>query len=218
MVEPIKIVDVILTKDYFGRLNDYKVVVDRMPEFVYSAGEFEKTAGWGGRGRHLIACDSGFYDCLLEVPGSTDAFAGRKFTINLDDGSKLECHGQVWDAAHPNPPEPYVQVGVATLEKLRECYVFFGGRISKAKLEAWLASNKPSQNYRKYDPQHTVAWLDEFLADHHYGDRPVCAARARKLKKRGVTIRKRGEARTWSPWYERRKAEIERNNALDPQP
>ncbi|MEN1479212.1 hypothetical protein AAIH16_37180, partial [Pseudomonas aeruginosa] len=71
MAEPIQIIDVIEHKSAY--MTQIFVVIDRMPEFVYSCGEFEKLSGWGGRGRHLIANDSGFYDFLKEVPGSTDA-------------------------------------------------------------------------------------------------------------------------------------------------
>lgn len=209
----IKIIDVILTADYFGRLNNYSIVIDRMPEFIYSAGEFEKTAGWGGRGRYLIAHDSGFYDFMKEVPGSTDAFAGRKFTINLDDGSQLECHGQVWDAAHPNPPEPTASVGIGTIEGLRQCYVFMGGRISQARLQEWLSNNKPSLNYRKYDPGHTIEGLNARW--NGFSDRKVSPARARKLRQRGVTIRRVNGALCWSPWYERQKAKILADIAKD---
>jgi hypothetical protein len=210
----IQIVDVILTPDYFGRLTRYSVVVDRMPKYVYARGE-KKTFGYNRSEQPLTAHDSGFYDFMEDRPGTTDAFAGRKFTIAIDDGSTLECNGQVWASFNPNPAEPVVQVGVATLDKLRECYCFFGGHISKAKLQAWLDVNTPSRNYRKYDPKNTVAWLDERVAENHYGDRPVSAARARKLKKRGVTIRKRGAVRTWCQWYERQKAKIEADLAAD---
>lgn len=212
----IQIVDVILTKNYFGEYKHYNVVVDRMPEYVFTRGEREPS-NWASRYQHrLLGQDGGLYRFLVERPGSTGAFAGGKFTIQLDDGGTLECHGQVWDENHPGAPEPTVEVGVATLEKLRnDYYCFYHARISKAKLDAWLASNTPSRNYRKYDPKHTIEALDKEYAAPSWGDRTVCAARARKLRQRGVTIRKRGEARTWSKWYERRKAEILHNLTLD---
>lgn len=211
----IKIIDVIITTSMYGRHTQHSVVVDRMPKFVYARGEREPYCGYNRFQHRLIAHDSGFYSFMVERPGSSDAFAGRKFTIALDDGGSLECDGQVWDEFHPNPPEPTIEVGVSTIEKLHECYCFFGGKISKAKLNAWLADNTPSRNYRKYDPRNTIASLDERFADNAYSDRPVCAARARKLKKRGVTIRKRGDVRTWSEWYERSKAKIEADLAMD---
>jgi hypothetical protein len=210
----IQIIDVIVTTSLYGKHTQYSVVVDRMPEFIYRRGEEETWHGYRKQ-RRLMANDSGFYSFMVERPGTTDAFAGRKFTIALDDGGSLECDGQVWDEFDPSRPEPVVQVGVCTIEKLHSCYCFFGGQISKSKLEAWLSTSKPSRNYRKYDKQHSIEWLDKQYADPSFSDRPVSAARARTLKQRGVTIRKRGEVRTWSHWYERRKAEIQRDLAAD---
>lgn len=210
----IQIIDVILGKNYFGEYTQYYVVVDRRPAFVYRRNEEEVWHSYRKQ-RRLTAHDSGFYSFMVERPGTTDAFAGRKFTIALDDGGTLECDGQVWDEFDPSRPEPVVQVGVATLEDLEKCYCFFGGQISKSKLEAWLATHTPSRNYRKYDQRNTIAWLDERMSENRYGDRHVGAARARTLRKRGVTIRYRDGFRTWSPWYERQKANIEADLAMD---
>lgn len=213
----IQIVDVIVQKSEYSTRKHYYVVVDRMPEFIYHAGEPEKNPGWRGIKRKLTAEDSGFFDFLEDIPGSSDAFAGSKFDIKLDDGSTLHCHGQVWASFQPEPENPVVQIGVCTIEKLEDCYCFMGGYVLVEKLEAWLAINTPSQRYRKYDPRHTVAWLDKRAAENtgSWGERRVGAARARKLKKRGVTIRWRGESRTWYPWYERQKAQIEAEMAAD---
>ena len=46
----IQIIDVIKHESFYGV--QIFVVIDRMPNFVYSAGEFEKVSGYGGRGRH----------------------------------------------------------------------------------------------------------------------------------------------------------------------
>lgn len=211
----IKIIDVIVTTSMYGRHTQYSVVVDRMPKFIYTRGEQEPYCGYRRIQRRLIANDSGFYSFMVERPGSSDAFAGRKFTIALDDGGSLECDGQVWDETDPNAPESTMHVGVATIEKLSQCYCFYGGQLSRAKLEAWLSDNTPSFNYKKYDPRNTIAWLDKYVDEGHSGHRPVCAARARELKKRGVTIRKREGVHTWSKWYEREKARIEADLAKD---
>ncbi len=217
MAEPIKIIDVIRKSDPYVRHDHYYVVVDRMPSYVYSRGEQQRVSPYRTK-QKLTAHDSGFYDFKQDCPGTTGAFAGRTFSIAIDDGTTLECHGQVWDSFDPECPEPIKQVGVSTIEALERCYVFSSSYISVAKLQAWLDENKPSRNYWKHDYRHTIEWLDKLYAEPSYADRPVCAARARKLKQRGVTIRKRGEVRTWSLGYERRKAEIERENALDAQP
>ncbi len=210
----IQIIDVIAQTPKYSQHTHYYVVVDRLPSFVYRRGEEEVWHSYRKQ-RRLMAHDGGFYSFMVERPGTRDAFAGRKFTIALDDGGTLECDGQVWDEFDPSRPEPVVRVGVATLEALEKCYCFFGGQISAAKLEAWLAEHKPSKNYRKYDPSNTIAWLDQRMVENIYGDRHVGAARARKLRRRGVTIRLREGFRTWSPWYERQKAKIEADLAAD---
>lgn len=178
------------------------IVVDRMPEFVYVR-----------RGEHFIAHDDGFYDFLAGHAGKGDAFAGREFHIKLEDGSTFHCQGRVWSSGHGgHVSEAVVEVGVATVEQLHKCYVFMGGRVSAAKLQAWLDANKPSGNYRKYDPRHTVEWLDSVFTT---GSRPIGAKRARQLRRRGVRIFKDGAGRrSWSPGYEHRKAEILKANAL----
>lgn len=197
--QPIQIVDVI-AKPYMtgSKTICYYVVVDRAPARVYERD-----------GNRLTAHDSGFYDFMEIQPGSRGAFADREFTIALDDGSQLECKGQVWSCA-PNAGIDAVQVGVATLEQLKSCYVFFGGYVAREKLQAWLAEHKPSANYYKYDPRETLAWQDDLYRRHPTLDTRVSPKRARKLRKRGVTIRRHPEtgAPGWSPRYERKKAEI----------
>lgn len=198
LVNPeIKIIDVIVTcGPYSGGKPSYYVVVDRHPDYVYVK-----------NGNQLTAHDSGFYDFLGISPGSTKAFGGREFDIQLSDGSTYKCSGQVW-ARGSNASEQVVQVGVGAIEKLRKCYVFSGGYLSKTKLDAWLAANTPSRNYYKHDPHWTIEYLDSLYSKESW-DKPVCAQRARKLRKKGVTIRRNSTGqRGWSPMYERRKAEI----------
>lgn len=200
-MDPVQIVDVIITpqKQIF-------VVTDRSPLRVYEQ-----------HGNRLIARDSGFYDCMTIEPGTAKAFAGRKFTLSLQGGEQLECNGQVWSSHHPDLiGEPTVQVGRATLEDLKQCYVFFGGCISKAVLDEWLSKNKPSRHYKKYDPRYTLAYWDDLYQRHDW-DKKVSPARARKLRKRGVTIRTNAVTgkKGWSPSYERQKAEIMAMHADD---
>jgi hypothetical protein len=197
--EPIEIIDVI-AKPYMtgSKTICYYVVVDRAPKHVYQRD-----------GNHLTAHDSGFYDFMQIEPGSRNAFAGRKFSINLTDGSQFECNGQVWSVG-PIGGIDAVQVGVATLQQLESCYVFFGGYVAREKLLAWLASNKPSRDYYKYDPRETLTWQDKLYRDHPDFDTSVSPKRARKLRKRGVTIRRHPMTGRpgWSKSYERKKAVI----------
>lgn len=192
----VQIIDVIV-KEYYG-FKHYYVVVDRMPERIYIK-----------EGDKLTAHEGGFYDFLQIIPGTTDAFAGSKFDISLSDGSTYHCAGQVWACGTTTAPEEVVQVGISTIAKLKECYVFTSAYISKAALDVWLTTNKPSRNYYKYDRRHTIEGLDE-LYSKYPTDRLVSKQRARTLRRRGVTIRidpKTGRC-GWSPNYEKRKAEI----------
>jgi hypothetical protein len=197
--EPIQIVDVI-AKPYMtgSKTMCYYVVVDRMPQRIYERDD-----------NKLTAHDSGFYDFMQIEPGSRGAFAGRKFSLQIADGTQLECDGQVW-ACGPQNGIDAVQVGVATLEALAQCYVFFGGYVAREKLQAWLATNTPSANYYKYDPRETLAYLDGLYRRHPGMDDRVSPKRARTLRKRGVTIRRHPEtgAPGWSRSYERKKAAI----------
>lgn len=202
MSTPINIVDVIALPDITGRNIHYYVVVDRAPRLVY-----ERRPGG-----MLVAADEGFYDVLQIEPGSTRAFAGREFDIALTDGTTLRAKGQVW-SSHIKHDEPTIEVGVATLEQLAQCYVFFGGTMSRAKLDAWLAVNTPSKRYNKHDPRETMEAID---ARWSTGDRKVCAERARVLRRRGVRIFKDAASqRSWSPSYERRRAKLLADLALD---
>lgn len=196
-LQPIRIMDVIRTTAYGGRHVQWFVLVDRMPVRVYRR-----------EGNTLVSNDSGFYDFLGIQPGSSGAFAGRKFTVRLEDGSDFECHGQVWSCGAPAGTEPTVSLGIATKEKLDECYVFMGASMSKAMLEAWLAKNQPSSNYRKHDKRETVEyWLDLVSQPKNtYFRKPVSAARARTLRKRGATIFRVDGNPSWSPLLEKKKA------------
>lgn len=174
----------------------YYVIVDRMPQKVYAR-----------EGDRLTMNDDGIYDFLQIDPGSTGAFGGREFDIHLSDGSVYHANGDVWSVAPPKGIKETIDVGVSTIERLSDCYVFNGYHISRAKLDAWLQSNTPSNNYYKYDERETNDWL---LQHRHSGARSVCANRARKLRRRGVIVwRDESGRRLWSPWYERRRQELE---------
>lgn len=191
-MSPIQIIDVIKHKTAYGF--QWFVVVDRMPKRVYT-----RTANL------LVSNDSGFYD-FLAIEGGTQAFGGRKFTIDLDDGSKFECHGQVWSCGAPKGTEPTVLLGIGTVELLNDCYVFSGASVSKARLQEWLDANEPSTDYRKYDRRETEEYWLEVIASHPRFKKTVSIQRARTLRKRGVRIFKDGAARSWSPYFERKKA------------
>lgn len=135
------IVDVLIHKNSYD--DQIFLVIDTPLNFIYER-----------KGNFLGAEDGGFYDCLgYEHSNFSKAFAGREFDIPMKDGTKIHATGQWWSVY---PIEFFqdvdiVSVGAATLEELNKCYVFSSAKILKSKLDGWLASNKPSYDYRKYD-------------------------------------------------------------------
>lgn len=139
-----KIIDVIVLKHY-GNAH-YYLVLDEMPRFLFDKRDY-----------CLSAEDDGFHERYgYEAPGPNwKAFGGAKFEIPLKDGGVEHAIGQWW-WCHPKETEntgEIISVGIATVEMLHKCYVFQSGNIEKKKLDAWLAENEPSDNYRKYQRQ-----------------------------------------------------------------
>ncbi|PIB39825.1 hypothetical protein AOA59_29595 [Pseudomonas sp. 2822-15] len=192
-----KILDVIKTKQ--GQMF---LLLDEMPRRVY-----ERT------GNLLVSSHGGFFDFMKIVPGTRDAFAGRSFSINLSDGSTLECKGQVWDSGG-DPGVPTVHVGIGTRESLESCYVFSAATVARSLVEAWLSENKPSSRYYKYDKRETVEYWEDIYRTEGWGNR-ISSARARKLRKRGATIWRVDGRPTWSARFEKRKAQILADIAAD---
>lgn len=137
-----QIVDVII----HGNYDQVSIVLDRMPEFIYERKPYS----------NLFGQDGDFVDAYgYETPSDNwKAFGGRKFEIPLTDGTVLQANGQWWSISPSQfVDEEVVSVGYCTLERLEECYVFFGGHIKKSALDEWLANNEPSNDYHKYKKQ-----------------------------------------------------------------
>ena len=130
-----KIIDVIHTnKQIF-------IVLDELPNFVYER-----------RGKFLEAEDSGFFNFYkFDLFGNNKAFGGRRFDIPLKDGSVEKAHGQWWDSVPNDYYGLLYNVGISTLDKLANCYVFHSGKIDKKILDEWLRENAPSKDYHKYN-------------------------------------------------------------------
>jgi hypothetical protein len=195
------IIDIIKHETRDGYVQTF-LVLDTLPKWAYQRD-----------GNSLIAHDDGFYDFLKIEPGSKDAFAGRKFTIELVDGTPFECHGQVW-ACGGKADEPLIQLGVGTIESLSQCYVFSSAMVVKSKVDAWLAANTPSNRYYKYDPKCSIEYQESIAKK--YASRFVSSKRARKLRQSGRTIFRRDKGIAWCPHFERRKSDILSEIANDP--
>jgi len=135
-----KIIDIIDHQDKYGFQRF--VVVDWYSNFKY-----ERKGDW------LIGEDSGFFNFYYyQTPSKYfKAFAGRKFTIEMKDGTEIEASGQWWHGIPPDYQGLVSSVGVSSPEKLGECNVFSGVHVDPELINAWLAENEPSNNYDKYD-------------------------------------------------------------------
>ena len=85
------------------------------------------------------------YDITL--PFGKRAFAGRKFTLPLTDGTFEECSGQWWGDMSASARELFPSASLcgfphATKDELRECYVFCGGMCERGWLEKLVAEYK----------------------------------------------------------------------------
>ena len=93
-----------------------------------------------------------FYDFLAKENGSKKAFGGRKFEIALDNGEVEKCEGQWWDAVTDRAREELEKegislsemmlIGVSSVDRLLDCYVYYGLWTSKSKVEEMVADYK----------------------------------------------------------------------------
>lgn len=141
------IIDVIVRTDNYGNTN-YYVVLDRYPEFKFK--RIQKG--------YLLAEDNGVFQAYKygAPSGSFKAFAGRKFNINMEDGSIVEAWGQWWDTGVIGIYEELTQVGYSTIDRLKKCYVFTGGTMRLSEIKNWLDNNPYSIDYYKYDNRKKV--------------------------------------------------------------
>lgn len=93
-----------------------------------------------------------FYDFLAKRNGRREAFGGRKFDIILDNGKVEKCEGQWWDAVtdrakeelekEGNPFSKMMLIGVSSVDRLLDCYVYCGLWASESKIEEMIADYK----------------------------------------------------------------------------
>lgn len=92
----------------------------------------------------------------MVLPFGKTAFAGRKFTLQLTDGTIEECRGQWWDDMSTSANELFPLDSIcyfphATKDQLSECYVFYGGMCEKQWLEKLIAEyNGATYEYWEY--------------------------------------------------------------------
>jgi len=83
-------------------------------------------------GYTIVGTDGCFLCCYgYESPGKTwEAFAGRKFDLQLTDGTVEHCYGQWWDSITKKAREVIndniISVTAKSIDGLKKCYVFSG--------------------------------------------------------------------------------------------
>jgi hypothetical protein len=139
-MSPIK--DIIITQRKSGNQTHYSyyVIFHKMPEFLYE--EIKP--------RHYQAEVCGMYSAFEYRPGSKDAFAGRKMSFKLKDGTVREFQGDHWDVP-PIIDDQMCHIGYQTIEGLRKCHVFYGTSMKWSVIQEWLKHNKPKDQYYFYE-------------------------------------------------------------------
>lgn len=180
------IVDVLVSRAY--STPQYYVINDEPVRYVYTRSPLAD-GFWSrepGSSMFIGRCGD-FFRFMSGTSRKGKAFGGGSFDIDLDDGSKFTCNGDVWSCGPPKGFEPTIEVGVATLDELNKCYCFTAGSIRLSTLEKWLSENEPSPDYYKYNEQ------QRWWRDIHPTLRVV------ENRKRARLLRKRGENIRWEP-------------------
>jgi hypothetical protein len=120
------------------------LVFDKEDEMIYK------------RNGNIIYGFNGFkYNCY-EYQGGSQAFAGREFDIELDDGEVVKCKGDWWHAGVNRVSElenvSLINIASECIESLKKCYVFCGGEMdSKKYQEAINNPDLPVYDYWDYE-------------------------------------------------------------------
>lgn len=189
-VDP-QIVDVIAQKNPYCDHVHYFVIVDQPVRYVYTPSpttDADREISIDLGMTYFLGRCGDFRDYLAGTSRKGEAFGGRSFDINLIDGSRFHCAGDVWACCRRRSEPETVSVGVATIAELADCNVFCSGHILRETLEAWLAVNTPSDDYYKYDERRK--WFATVLP----------TLRVLRNAKRRRRLRRRGE----DVWFEKR--------------
>lgn len=131
-----------------------------------------------------------FYDFLAKRNERREAFGGRKFDIVLDNGEIEKCEGQWWDAVtdrareelekEGNPLSKMVLIGVSSVDRLLDCYVYCGLWASESKIKEMIAEYK-GRIYEYYEFKEEVinkinetrrklyiqSWIEKHMEEAH---------------------------------------------------
>lgn len=113
-------------------------------------------------GDTIIGTDGPFFDCYYYQEGYGKAFAGREFTLVMEDGEVVKCDGNWWDGKTSKVTEilgETVHVTAKYIKGLQHCYVYYGYECIKNEMEKLInAYDGPIYNY--YDVEKLINYDD----------------------------------------------------------
>ena len=135
-----------IIKAYKNKYGYLYIMVDKIPKLTY-----EKV------GVSYVGSDNEGYfnDCLKYGYGSNFiAFVGKEIHIELKDGT-IEILKNHWWAywqtyENYNKEHKYIDIGLSTLEKLQDCFVFCSYKIRKDKLDVLIEEYLKDTNFCDY--------------------------------------------------------------------
>lgn len=120
-----KIIAIVKFNDHFA------YVLEKKPELKYTKYENITIVGTDG-----CICECYGYE---RPSGSWKAFAGRKFDLELTDGTTEHCYGQWWDSVTRKAREvindKIIRITARDVAGLRRCYVFTGYYAKEKEIE-----------------------------------------------------------------------------------
>lgn len=121
------------------------IMVDNIPKVTY-----EKVGL-----SYVGSDDEGYFSDYLKYErgyGNFLAFAGRELSIDMKDGSTETIKNHWWASGFYDQEHDYIGVGLSTLDKLQDCFVFCSYYIRKDKLETLVERYlKDNTFYEYYD-------------------------------------------------------------------
>ena len=98
-----------------------QVLVDELPKHVYRK-----------IGRHYYSEQDGFVSVFLHDPTNNRGFAGREFSLDMEDGSVRTFKGTLWDPMESSDDLPeFCSISItADPEVMERGYTFYSGKVT----------------------------------------------------------------------------------------